>query len=113
MRNSTLPPCGCYVINPDIVKQFTGLVSVPLKHIDYAIDIVNGLAKVSLTQTYFNPLDCFLELQYSFPIDPKACLYSFQAKFDDQLLVGRVKEKEEAKKEYKDALQSGQQVAYG
>lgn len=74
---------------------------------------MNNLAKIKLTQTYKNPLVGFLEVEYSFPKDPNACLYSFQAKFDDTLLIGKVKEKEEAKQEYQEALKQGRQVAYG
>jgi hypothetical protein len=46
-------------------------------------------------------------------MEPNACLYSFHAKFDNTLLVDCIKEKEEAKKYYKEALQMGKQVAYG
>jgi hypothetical protein len=44
-------------VNPDLVKRYPGPISIPLRHIDYSISILNSLAKISLTQFYFNPLD--------------------------------------------------------
>ena len=92
--SSKLPRCGCYVVDPRIRSIFPEPVSVPLKHINYDVQIGDNLAKVQLTQTYLNPLQNFLEVEYSFPMEPNACLYKFHAKFGDTLLVGRIKEKE-------------------
>ena len=33
---------------------------VPLKHIDYQIEVVNSLASITLQQNYFNPTDQYL-----------------------------------------------------
>lgn len=35
---------------------------VPLKHIDYDLEISNGLANITMTQKYTNPVDKFLEV---------------------------------------------------
>ena len=86
---------------------------VPLKHIDYQLEIVNSLLHVTLVQRYDNPTDKFLEVDYSFPISPEASIYKFIAQFGDVTIEGVVKEKEEAKKEYEQAKSEGRQVAMG
>ncbi len=55
--------------------------ALPLKHIDYQIDITNGLASITLEQKYINPTEKFLEIEFSFPIDPNACIYKYVAEF--------------------------------
>jgi hypothetical protein len=55
--------------------------ALPLKHIDYQIDITNGLASITLEQKYLNPTEKFLEIEFSFPIDPNACIYRYVAEF--------------------------------
>lgn len=107
-----IPACGCYIRDPEIVKLFRTPVAVPLKHIDYTVDINDNLASIKLVQDYTNPLDEHLELEYSFPVDPSICIYKFQAKFNEVELFGIVEEKESAKRKYQEGLKSGKQVAY-
>lgn len=54
---------------------------VPLVSSEYVLNIANTIANVSLVQTYQNPTGKFLELEYSFPIDPAICVYRFVAEF--------------------------------
>jgi hypothetical protein len=87
-------------------------VAMPLKHISYDIEVTNGLASITLEQKYLNPTEKFLEIEFSFPIDPKACIYRFVAEFGNKRVEGIVKEKEEAKKEYNEAVKQGKQAVY-
>ena len=73
--------CGCYLHNGYIFGLHEELSLVPLKHIDYSLEIVNSLLSVTLVQSYENPTDKFLEVSYSYPIDPKASIYKFVARF--------------------------------
>ena len=73
---------------------------VPLKHIDYDLEIINSLAQIKITQNYFNPSDQFLDVDFSFPLDPNCSIYKFSAEFMEEKIEGVVKEKEEAKKEF-------------
>ena len=52
-------------------------------------------------------------MEYSFPINPEACVYKFTAQFGKTRIEGVVKEKEEAKKEYEEAVKEGRKAAYG
>ena len=66
---------------------------VPLKNINYEIEIANSLVSLTLVQTYYNPLDKNLEVEYSFPLDPNSCIYKFVAQFGNKRIQGIVKEK--------------------
>lgn len=83
--------CGCYVFHPSKYGIKHDIALVPLRKIDYNIEIVNGLMCIKLTQIYYNPLDKFLEVDYSMPIDPNSCIFNFQAKFGDKIVEGIVK----------------------
>jgi len=89
-HSTLIPACGCYIRDLHIIKLFRAPVAVPLKHIDYAVDIYDNLASVRLVQDYTNPLEGPLELEYSFPVNPNVCLYKFQAKFNETELFGVV-----------------------
>ena len=52
-------------------------------------------------------------MEYSFPINPDACVYRFVAEFGKTRIEGVVKEKEQAKQEYEQAAKEGRKAAYG
>jgi len=83
------------VINPELLKEKQNhYIIVPLKSCEYQLEIVNSLTNVTLVQTYHNPTDKFLEIEYNFPINPQACIYKFSAEFGKTRIEGIVKEKE-------------------
>lgn len=86
---------------------------VPLKTIDYHLEVVNSLVNITLKQTYSNPLDKYLEVDYSLPISPDASIYKFEVLFKNVKIEGVVMEKEQAKKEHEKAKAEGKQVAIG
>ena len=86
--------CGCYIRRPHTYGIKRNIAIVPLKHIDYQLEIVNSLLHVTLVQKYENPTDKFLEVDYSFPISPTASIYQFVAQFGNVTIEGIVKEKE-------------------
>ena len=67
---------------------------IPLKTCEYEMEIAIAMVNVTLIQTYHNPTEKFLELEYSFPINPNACVYRFVAEFGKTRIEGLVKEKE-------------------
>ena len=52
-------------------------------------------------------------MQYNFPLNSEVCIYRFTASFGKIKIEGVVKEKEEAKKEYSEAVREGRKTAYG
>ena len=85
---------------------------IPLKFISYEIEIIDSLALISLIQNYISLSEKKVELEYFFPILTNACFYEFQAEIDDQIFLGKVKEKNEAKAEYEQNREKGNFVAY-
>lgn len=72
--------CGCYAIGlPDAPPQKS--VLVPLLSCEFQLEVVNAMVNVTLLQTYQNPTDKFLEVEYSFPVSPNSCVYRFVAEF--------------------------------
>ena len=102
---------GCFVNEASNLINKDG--SLPLTSATYNVDICNGLSEVTLVQQYFNPTEKMLEISYRFPISPSICLHNFTATFDKKRIQGLVKEKEEAKKEYTQAVSQGKKAAYG
>ena len=86
--------------------------SIPLKSIVYDVEIIDSLAFISLTQNYFNSSANTIETEYFFSILDNACFYEFQAEIDGQIMIGQIKEKQEAKAEYEQNKAQGNTVAY-
>lgn len=104
--------CGLFGAPTLATRQDVQCLLLPLIKLTYDIEIVNGVAEVSLRQTYRNPTSQYLELQYSFPINPKSCIHKFTAVFDKLRMEGVVKEKEEARIEYTQAVKEGKRAAF-
>lgn len=86
---------------------------MPLRNIDYHIEIVNSLASLTVRQKYYNPTRDYLEVDYSLPVSPESSIYRFQAEFADVVIEGVVKEKQEAQKEFEQAKKEGRQAVLG
>ena len=71
--------CGCYIKNPKQYSISYKQAMMPLKHIDYHVEIANSLMNVTLAQKYMNPSDIFLEVDFAFPIHPESAIYKFRA----------------------------------
>lgn len=87
------------------------LIDVPLVAVDYAVAIVNNIARITLKQKYANPLTTNLELHFSFPVDTDFCFGKLQAHFDGYTTEGVILERQAAKKEYKAEVKEGNTVA--
>ena len=86
--------------------------SIPLKSISYLIEIIDSLAFISLTQEYINSSINSIETEFFFSVSDHACFYGFEAEIDEQIMIGQVKEKQEAKAEYEQNKAQGNIVAY-
>ncbi|XP_074640441.1 protein mono-ADP-ribosyltransferase PARP4-like isoform X3 [Tubulanus polymorphus] len=89
-----------------------GLVSdndtpVPLKSIHIRGKIVDLAAEVVVLQSYTNENNAPIEAKYVFPLDENAAVCGFEAFINGKHIIGEVKEKETARKEYKEAVEAG------
>ncbi|NOR71894.1 MAG: marine proteobacterial sortase target protein, partial [Methylomarinum sp.] len=72
---------------------------------------VNGLlARVQVSQTFTNPTSSWQEGIYVFPLPETAAVDHLQMKVGDRIIVGEIKPKDEAKKIYQQAKESGKRA---
>jgi uncharacterized protein YegL len=88
----------------DIIKAD---VIVPLTGATATVTIVDFVAQVVIKQRYENKEEDPIEAVYEFPLDSNAAVCSFIAEIDGKKVVGKVKEKEEAREIYDDAIAEG------
>ncbi|XP_065253676.1 protein mono-ADP-ribosyltransferase PARP4 [Emys orbicularis] len=80
---------------------------VPLEDIHIKGRIIDFIAQIVVFQTYTNQNDNSIEAKYVFPLDGTAAVCGFEAFINGKHIVGKVKEKEQAHKEYREAISRG------
>jgi hypothetical protein len=88
------------------------LIPVGLQSISYDVEIVGGIAKVTLRQKYFNYLNTPVNTLFRFPSTDKAVFSSLEARFRGLTVKGLIKEKDEAKKQFETEKAKGNTVIY-
>uniref|UniRef100_A0A8P4GEX0 von Willebrand factor A domain-containing protein 5A n=1 Tax=Dicentrarchus labrax TaxID=13489 RepID=A0A8P4GEX0_DICLA len=83
---------------------------VPLKSVEVELEVRDHVATVVSTLNYENKEDKPLEAVFVFPLPGDAAVCHFSATIGQTQIVAEVKEKQEAREEYDDALSSGQQA---
>ncbi|CAI5694474.1 unnamed protein product [Oreochromis niloticus] len=94
---------------------FCGLLTaqkdpVPLKSFEVELEVRDHVATVVSTLNYENKEDKPLEAVFVFPLPGDAAVCHFSAQVGQTQIVAELKEKQEARQEYDDALSSGQQA---
>jgi hypothetical protein len=82
-------------------------VPVPLAGVSIEGEITTVCARVAVTQRYVNRESTPIEATYLFPLDEGAAVCGFEAIIDGTLVVGEVKERDEAFRMYDDAIERG------
>ncbi|XP_061177422.1 LOW QUALITY PROTEIN: protein mono-ADP-ribosyltransferase PARP4-like [Saccostrea echinata] len=95
-----------------LTKVKVGLVSndetpVFLKEVHIRAKLIDLAGEVVVLQEYHNNRDKALEAKYVFPLDDMAAVCGFEAFINGKHIIGEVKEKETAHKEYKKAIKEG------
>ncbi|KAK7022200.1 von Willebrand factor type A domain-containing protein [Favolaschia claudopus] len=86
--------------------------SLPLLTVNAEASIKELAAQVKLYQVFGNDADLPIEAVYAFPIPARAVVTSFcMIKQDGTRVIGRVQEKEEARKTYDSAVAKGKQAS--
>ena len=80
---------------------------IPLDRVRVEAHVVDLCARVTVHQCYRNREDVPLEVVYVFPLDEGAAVCGFEATVDGVRYVGQAKERDEAFKQYDDALEAG------
>uniref|UniRef100_A0A3P8UVF7 Si:ch73-265h17.2 n=1 Tax=Cynoglossus semilaevis TaxID=244447 RepID=A0A3P8UVF7_CYNSE len=83
---------------------------VPLKSIEVEVEVRDHVATVVSNLNYENKEDKPVEAVFVFPLPGNAAVCHFSAKIGGKHIVAEVKEKQQAREEYDDALSSGHQA---
>ncbi|ROL52301.1 Poly [ADP-ribose] polymerase 4 [Anabarilius grahami] len=80
---------------------------LPLQAVNVRCKLMDLLCQVIIFQTYTNKSDVPIEAKYVFPLEETAAVCGFEAFINGKHVIGKVKEKEQARKEYKQAIEKG------
>ncbi|XP_077071732.1 protein mono-ADP-ribosyltransferase PARP4 isoform X4 [Siphateles boraxobius] len=80
---------------------------IPLQAVNVRCKLMDLLCQVIIFQTYTNKSSVPIEAKYVFPLEETAAVCGFEAFINGKHVVGKVKEKEQARKEYKQAIEKG------
>uniref|UniRef100_A0AAY5F6D2 Poly [ADP-ribose] polymerase n=1 Tax=Electrophorus electricus TaxID=8005 RepID=A0AAY5F6D2_ELEEL len=81
--------------------------TLPLEAVHVRCKLMDLLCQVIIFQVYTNKSDILIEAKYVFPLEETAAVCGFEAFINGKHVVGKVKEKEQARKEYKQAIEKG------
>ncbi|XP_057708800.1 protein mono-ADP-ribosyltransferase PARP4 isoform X2 [Corythoichthys intestinalis] len=80
---------------------------LPLLAVHIKCKLIDLLSHVIIFQKYTNLSNVPIEAKYVFPLDEYAAVCGFEAFINGKHVVGQVKEKETARKQYKQAIEKG------
>ncbi len=84
---------------------------LPLKDTRVQIDVSGVIADVKVMQTYRNEGSRPINARYVFPASTRAAVYSMRMRIGDQVIVAKIKEREQAKQEFDKAKQEGKSAS--
>ena len=87
------------------------VVECPLKHTDVKADVTGFIARVKVTQTFFNPTKEKIEAVYVFPLPHESAVDAMNMVVGQRRIVGVIKPRAEARSIYEQALLAGQTAA--
>ncbi len=85
----------------------SNVIILPLKSTRVDVSIVGVIADVTIRQRYMNTGTSPIQSKYIFPASTKAAVYHLKMIIGKRILTAVIKEKEQAKKEYEEAVQQG------
>ncbi len=91
-------PSGQYTPAPQVATEI-------------AVDVTGMVARTRVTQFFHNPGSGFVEGVYAYPLPEKAAVDRLWMKVGERVLEGRIREKEEARREYERARGEGRKAA--
>ena len=83
----------------------------PLNHTEVKANISGFIGITEVTQIFTNPMETPIEAEYIFPLPEKSAVFEMLMKIGDKTIKGIVKEKEEARKIYNNAIKKGKRAS--
>ncbi|MCX6628137.1 MAG: VIT and VWA domain-containing protein [Candidatus Solibacter sp.] len=79
----------------------------PLRHTDVQVRIAGPLARVTVTQEFYNPFAEKIEAVYTFPLPPDSAVDDMTMHVGERTIRGLIKPRDEARKIYEEARRTG------
>ena len=84
---------------------------LPLKDTRVQLDVSGVIADVTVRQTYRNEGARPINARYVFPASTRAAVYAMRMQIGPQIIVAKIKEREQAKQEFEQAKQAGKSAS--
>ena len=94
-----------------VVKGDPEVDQLPLKDTRVEIAVSGVIADVKVMQTYRNEGSRPINASYVFPASTRAAVYAMRMRIGDQIIVARIKEREQAKNEFEQAKREGKSAS--
>jgi len=110
---STAPAHADEIMVPDggrldaFDEQGNAIGPCALKHTDVDVAVSGRFTRVTLTQHFHNPYEEKIEAVYTFPLSHRAAVDRMKMMVGDRVVLGEVKERQEARRIYEAARASG------
>lgn len=88
-----------------------GADSFPLKSTDVKVRVNGVIADVTVIQKYSNKGEHPINAKYVFPASTRAAVHGMKMTIGEKIIAARVKEKDEAKKEFDEAKKAGKSAS--
>ncbi|MEJ2123376.1 MAG: VIT domain-containing protein [Alphaproteobacteria bacterium] len=85
-------------------------VQAPLVGADIDVSVSGATARTRVTQHFFNPTDSWVEGVYVFPLPENSAVDTLKMVVGDRVIIGEIKEKQQAKKIYEKAKREGKKA---
>jgi poly [ADP-ribose] polymerase 2/3/4 len=85
----------------------SGGLQLPIVSVHVRAQLIDMVAKVVIYQEYSNEEDRAIEAVYMFPVEDSASVCGFEAFINGKHLIAECKEKQQARQEYKKAIEKG------
>ena len=83
-----------------------GEFSIPLRKISFSANVSGMFAQVTCQQEFENKSDVSVEAVYVFPLPEEASVVGCEMTIGDKRITAELKEREQARKEYEDAVEA-------
>ena len=99
---------GTLLLESEVPGQY---VEAPRLGSDYDVTVSGPTARTRLTQRFYNPTNGWVEAVYVFPLPSESAVDTLKMVIGDRVVVGEIKERQEAKRIYDEAKANGQKAS--
>lgn len=94
-----------------VVQGDPSVDHLPLKDTRVEISVSGVIADVKVRQIYRNEGSRAINASYVFPASTRAAVYSMRMQIGDEIIVAKIKEREQAKKDFEQAKEEGKSAS--